>query len=118
MVQEVKSAEEFKNLLESSIKEEKLIVVDFFTTWCGPCKLLAPVLEELSEERKDDNVMFVKVDVEEQDGLGEEYDINSIPTMKYFKDGKEVESFTGFKAKSYLNELIQKHLTQTINKSQ
>ena len=78
---------------EETIKEG-LILVDFFATWCGPCKMLSPILDELSEEVKD--VKFIKVDVDEEGDLAREYGVMSIPTIILFENGKEVKRFTGF----------------------
>ena len=68
---------------EETIKEG-LILVDFFATWCGPCKMLSPILDELSEEVKD--VKFIKVDVDEEGDLAREYGVMSIPNVFLIKD--------------------------------
>ena len=67
-------------------KEQPLVLVDFFATWCGPCKMLSPVLEEMAEEMKGE-VEIVKVDVDAQPALAASYQIMSVPTMLLFKNG-------------------------------
>lgn len=73
---------------------EKLTLVDFFATWCGPCKMIAPLLEELDERNPDLDVF--KVDVDEAEDLAREFNINSIPTLILFKDKKPIEKAVGY----------------------
>ena len=70
------------------IKKDPVVVVDFWATWCGPCRMLAPVFEALSEEYK--NVTFLKADVDENEDLAREYGISSIPNVLLFKDGDPI----------------------------
>ena len=70
------------------VTSEGIVVVDFFANWCGPCKMLAPVLEEMADEYK--QVKFVKVDVDQDVDLARRYGIQSIPNVIFFKDGKAV----------------------------
>ena len=81
----------------NSSVETGVCVVDFFATWCGPCKMLAPVFEELSGEM--DNVNFFKVDVDQALDIARKYAITTVPTMIIFKDGKEQEKFSGYMQK-------------------
>ena len=90
------------------INEEGVVVVDFFATWCGPCKMIAPVIEELANEME--NVKFVKVDVDKNPGSAGKYQIQSIPTLLIFKDGKVVDTLVGFRPKAALVEAIKKHV--------
>lgn len=69
------------------------VVIDFFATWCGPCRRIAPAFEEMEKEFQD--VTFLKVDVDLAPGLSAEYDIGSIPTFVIFKDGKAVKKIEG-----------------------
>lgn len=81
------SASDFE---EEVLKEKGVVVVDFWATWCGPCKMIAPIVEELDEEMS--NVKFVKVDVDKNPQIANQYKIVSIPTLKIFKDGKLINT--------------------------
>lgn len=87
------------------LNEEGIVVVDFWATWCGPCKMIAPIIEELDEEMS--NVKFVKVDVDKNPEIAGEYKIVSIPTLKIFKGGKVVNTLVGFKPKEALKADIE-----------
>ena len=92
-----------------SVEENQgVVVVDFFATWCGPCKMIAPVIEELANEME--NVKFVKVDVDKNPGSAGKYQIQSIPTLLIFKDGKVVDTLVGFRPKAALVEAIKKYV--------
>ena len=73
---------------------DELTIVDFFATWCGPCKMLAPVLEEISMDNKD--VRILKVDVDEANDLANEYRISAVPTLIMFKNKKVLQVKTGY----------------------
>lgn len=96
---EIKSEEEFKNIINS-----EYALVDFFATWCGPCKMMAPVLENLSSSR--DNIKIAKVDVDRFESLARTYGVMSIPTLILFKNGQVVDTKVGFTAEPLLNEWI------------
>ena len=83
-----------QNFEEEVIKSEKPVLIDFYADWCGPCKMLAPVLEGLSE--KMDKVTFYKVNVDASSDLAGRYGIQAIPNLVIFKDGKAVDQITGF----------------------
>ncbi len=91
------SASDFE---EEVLKEKGVVVVDFWATWCGPCKMIAPIVEELDEEMS--NVKFIKVDVDKNPQIANQYKIVSIPTLKIFKDGKLINTLIGFKTKDAL----------------
>lgn len=91
------SASDFE---EEVLKEKGVVVVDFWATWCGPCKMIAPIVEELDEEMS--NVKFVKVGVDKNPQIANQYKIVSIPTLKIFKDGKLINTLIGFKTKDAL----------------
>lgn len=93
---------------ESELREG-LVLVDFWAPWCGPCKMIAPLLEELSEEMGD-KLKIVKLDVDENGDTAGKYGVMSIPTMILFKDGEKVDYTVGFQPKELLVELIEKHL--------
>ena len=90
------------------IEASEVVVVDFWATWCGPCKMIAPVIEELANEME--NVKFVKVDVDKNPGSAGKYQIQSIPTLLIFKDGKVVDTLVGFRPKAALVEAIKKYV--------
>lgn len=79
------------------LKNKGIVLVDFFATWCGPCKITSPIVDQLAEEVKD--VKFVKVDVDQNQELSSQYQIFSIPTFLIFKDGQVVGQFVGAQSK-------------------
>ena len=99
-VLEVKGADFEKEVLQSELP----VVLDLFATWCGPCRMLRPVLEELSEERKD--VKFVSVDVDEEGEIAMKYGVSSIPCLVFIKNGEEVNRAVGYRPKDALEALI------------
>lgn len=84
-----------------------LVLLDFYATWCGPCKMLAPVLDEIGAEL--DDVKICKTDVDEAMALAGKFNVQSIPTVLLFRDGKVVDSFVGFRAKDQILAMIEKH---------
>ena len=89
------------------VTSEGLVVVDFFATWCGPCKMLSPVLEQINEDRSD--VKIVKVDIDSNMDLAKKYGIMSVPTVILFKDGKEVDKKIGFMPKDMITEWLNEY---------
>src|SRR5690625_5273782 len=87
---------------------EGLVLADFWAPWCGPCKMIAPVLEELNEEMGD-KVKIVKLNVDDNQETAGEYGVMSIPTLLLMKDGNVVDQVVGFQPKEALEELINKH---------
>lgn len=85
------------------------VLVDFYADWCGPCKMAAPILEELSEDYKD-KLIVAKVNVDQNQNSAQQYDVMSIPTVILVKDGKEVGRQIGFAGKQGYEELIKKIL--------
>ncbi len=83
-----------------------LALVDFSATWCGPCQMLAPVVNELAEEMGD-RLQFYSVDVDKNAKLSEEYNIMSVPTVILIKSGTKVAQAVGFRSKENLKEFIQ-----------
>lgn len=89
--------------------QNTLLVVDFFATWCGPCKKLSPTLDEVGEEFAG-KANIVKVDVDESEALAVEYGIRSVPTVLFFKGGKVVDKFVGAIPKSEIVSKVQAQL--------
>ena len=89
---------------EEVLNAEGTVVVDFNAQWCGPCKMLAPVIEELAEDLPE--VKFVSVDIDDNDDLADDYDVFSIPCLVVFKDGEEADRSVGGKSKDEILELI------------
>lgn len=101
MVKVVTDATFEAEVLQSSVP----VVVDFFATWCGPCKMLAPILEQVSESM-DGKVKFVKVDID-QNAVAENYRIQAVPTLKFFKGGQIVGESVGLVTQSALMERLK-----------
>lgn len=104
MVKEINTAD-----FKVALAEGKVIVADFWAVWCGPCRMLSPVLDELSEEFAG-KAEFVKVNVDEELVLSQEYDIMSIPCVIVFKNGEAVAKNVGFLSKSAMKEFIEKNI--------
>ena len=91
------------NFKEEVFESEKPVLVDFWATWCGPCRRQAPIVEELAEE----GYAVGKVDVDAQPALAQQYRIMSIPTLLVFKGGQEVKRFVGLTSKEVLKESLE-----------
>ena len=103
-----------REIMDANFEEEVLsssntVVVDFWANWCGPCKMLTPIIEELSQDLGD-AVKIVKVDVDKNPNIAMNYRISSIPTVMIFKEGKVVDTLVGFRPKSQLEQIIKSHI--------
>lgn len=98
--------EEIKNSDFTDVLNSKLAVVDFSAVWCGPCQMLSPIMEELSDEM-DGEVDFFSADVDENRDLAYQFDIQSIPAIVVFANGEEVTRTVGFQPKEELKEFIE-----------
>ncbi len=99
------NTQEFKELIEN----KPLVVVDFFATWCGPCKMIAPVLEELAE-KYDGKVAVAKVDIDKETELTASFGIMSVPTVLIFKDGELASTEAGARPLDYYVEKVEDFL--------
>lgn len=95
-----------KNFEEEVLKSNVPVLVDFWASWCGPCKMMAPVVEEIAKEMEQ-KTKVCKVNIDEEQDLAMQYSIMSIPTFLIFKDGKVVKSIVGVQDKQKLISLLQ-----------
>ncbi len=102
MAKQITSSEFKSEVLEASVP----VLVDFFAVWCGPCKMVAPVLETISEELAG-KAKIVKVDVDECNDLSVQYKILSVPTLLFFKDGQVVDQIIGAVPKNVMTEKLE-----------
>lgn len=98
-----------KDEFEKIINESKPTIVDFFATWCGPCKMLSPILEKVEEDSKGE-FNIVKIDVDESYDVAKKYGIMSVPTMIIFKDGDEQEKIVGLRQKNQIEDALRNYI--------
>ena len=107
MMKNLPSVEDHKNIITLTDKnfaaqtKNRLMIVDFWAAWCGPCKMMAPVLNEVAGELEGSNRVG-KLNVDEYSALARKYNVRSIPTMILFRNGKEVDRFVGVKSKDFI----------------
>jgi thioredoxin 1 len=98
------SDENFKDEVASGVS-----LVDFYADWCGPCRMIAPMLEDLAKEFAG-KAKLVKLNVDESQKVSADYAVSSIPTLILFKDGQEMQRIVGVRDEEFLREMIQSHL--------
>lgn len=89
------------------LQSETPVLVDFWATWCGPCKMIAPVLEEIAGE-KDGKLKIAKLDVDQNPDSAQKFGVMSIPTLLLFKEGREVSRIVGYRSKNQLVQQLEK----------
>ncbi len=104
MAQNIKTEEEFNRLLE----ENSNVIIDFYADWCGPCRIMEPIMEEIANDY-DGKYIIRKINVDEIPHIASEFLVTSIPTFIFFKDGKEVYRAIGVKSKGNILEYIEKY---------
>ncbi|AUG58177.1 thioredoxin [Acetivibrio saccincola] len=98
-----------ENFDEEVINSSDVVLVDFWAPWCGPCRAIGPIIDELAEEY-DGKAKIAKLNVDDEGELAAKYKIMSIPTIIIFKNGEAVEKLLGARSKSDLSQLIDKHM--------
>ena len=91
------------------VKSDKLVLVDFWAEWCGPCKMIAPILDQIAQEL-DDKLVIGKLDIDENQDTAMAFGVMSIPTLLLFKDGEPVDRIVGYQPKPQLMARLQSHL--------
>jgi thioredoxin 1 len=100
------------NFEQEVLKSQVPVLVDFWAEWCGPCRMLGPIIEEISKEFPEEKVKIRKLNVDENPTTSAKYGIMAIPTVLLFKDGQAVEQLVGVRAKKDYVEIINKYITQ------
>lgn len=96
---------------EETLTKNKIVLIDFWAPWCGPCRALAPIIEELAFELSG-KVVIAKLDVDENPSISEKFEVFSIPTVILIKDGKEVDRIVGLCPKKQYTLALEKQMTQ------
>lgn len=99
-----------ENFESEVLQSQKIVMVDFWAQWCGPCKALAPIIEEVEKELDSEKVILAKLNVDEDIETARQYGVMTIPTLVVFKDGKNVASLTGLKTKVAILDFIKNNI--------
>lgn len=94
-----------KNFEQEVLQSDKPVIIDFYATWCGPCKMLAPIMEEIASEN--DNIKVVKIDVDQEPEISMKYGVTSIPTIVAIKNGETVNTIVGLRAKQDILDMVK-----------
>lgn len=100
-----------KERFEELLKTNKLLLVDFYADWCGPCKMVAPVLEKFKEEANG-KMEVVKINVDNEESLVWQFGIQSIPTLLFFKDGKPFRQEIGYRTLQQLHQILEEAISE------
>lgn len=98
-----------KDFQTEVLLSDRLVVADFYAPWCGPCKELAPILEEI-DKKYAGKIKVVKINVDEEESIAVRFGVVNIPTVIFFKDGKTIASFVGFRSLAETEKIVEKHL--------
>lgn len=94
-----------ENFKEEVLNSEKTVLIDFYADWCGPCKMLAPIIEEIAQENQD--IKVAKINIDNERDLALDYDVMSIPTLVVIKDGQELDRVVGLADKAEILNLLK-----------
>lgn len=98
-----------ENFETEVIKAEGLVLVDFWASWCGPCKMLSPIVADIAENNSD-KVKVCKINIDDEEELSDKYGIVSIPTLYFFKNGEVVDKSIGLVSKNDILQIVEKHI--------
>lgn len=102
---QIKSTDEFEKIIS---QKDKVILVDMAATWCGPCQMMLPIIEEIEEEYKSDSkVQIIKIDIDDTPEIAAKYSVMSVPTFLFIKNEKPIHSIIGATAKDIITEKIE-----------
>jgi thioredoxin 1 len=114
-VQHVKTMEEFQALLNASNKDSKLLVVDFTASWCGPCRFIGPIVEEMAKDNENIDVSFAKVDVDEASDVSSACGIQVLPTFQFYKKSSKIEEMKGANEKKLRGLVLYKSFENPVS---
>ena len=96
------------NYEEIVLNSNKTVLIDFYADWCPPCKKLSPIIEEVASENTDENLVFARINIDDEQNLAAQYGIQPIPTLVLLKSGKEVDRRVGYMEKTDVKDFINK----------